>query len=184
MKKSLTLVEIMVASTVFFLLSVSLYFLLHQGLAVRRRIQEVAGGPHTMLINLERLAQEARNRIHLRSGETAFNGTPQNLEFCTVIFDYACNYPRGCRRPVRLAYSFEGGVLTKTIKSFIDGAEISSFRVMEDIEQFSFSYFDASLDPAWQDSWPDAVNFPQGFKISLTPGPGARPLDKYVYLYR
>ena len=182
MRKSLTLIEVMVAMTIFSILSVSLFYLLRTGIFVRERIEQEQSNVHNLYLNVEKVGKELRNIISFKSEEIGFKGDAQNLEFYALVFDYA----GGQAKVVRTSYEYKEKALTKTLKNPLTGDVLKTFNVLEDVGKVMFFYFDSQADE-WKDSWDNNEVIPCGVKISITytnaQGKNA-VLDKYVSIYR
>ena len=179
--KSLTLIETMVAATVFSIMSVSLFFFLRSGILLRKKIELGQLTTQGIYLNLERIAQELRNTISFRSQESGFKGEAGKIEFYSLLFDYSVNQPK----ILHIAYNFEEEeVLTKTVYSPFKDDTLRTFDFFEKVEKVSFYYFDSKTDK-WHNEWQEAQRLPQGVKIELVykdENGKEFNLDKYVFI--
>ncbi|MFQ5680785.1 MAG: type II secretion system protein J, partial [Candidatus Omnitrophota bacterium] len=90
----LSLIEVMVAVTIFSFLSVSLYMLLRTGIFVRKRLSVDGRNREKSYLVLERVSRELRNAVKFTNRETGFFGKGDSLKFYALTFDYAHNLPR------------------------------------------------------------------------------------------
>ena len=63
MNKGLTLIEMLVAVTIFSVLSVSMYLLLNTGISVRKKIESSGAQILNINLKLDKLSQEIRNIV-------------------------------------------------------------------------------------------------------------------------
>ncbi|UCC96216.1 MAG: prepilin-type N-terminal cleavage/methylation domain-containing protein [Candidatus Omnitrophota bacterium] len=186
MKRSLTLIEVLVAVAIFASLSISLYLLLRSGIRVRNKIESQQATFQNIYLRLERTAQELRNVIFFKKNDSGFKELEEKemLEFYTLIFDYSTETPR----LLHITYSFQEGTLTKTIKEPFGEESLRSFHVIENVESFHFSYFDEkNIEEPWQEKWENIKRLPQGIKMQLIykdERGKLSSLNKYVFLHR
>lgn len=191
MKKSLTLIEVMVAASIFSFISLSLFFLLRTGIFVKKRVEAKLAVHQNVQINLERISSELRNAVFFKQAESGFKsyedeGSAEKvLEFYTLLF----NYPENLPQVMRITYRFnkEQGVLYKIAKKpFSKNSKEKKFEYFDNLEDFKISCFDETMSPL--EKWEAEDKLPKGVKIELAykqddKGPSA-VLDKYVYIYR
>jgi len=191
MKKGLTLIEVMVAASIFSFISLSLFLLLRTGIFVRKRIENKLTAHQSISINLERAATELRNAVFFRQAQSGFKGyededTSENiLEFYTLLFDYPKNRPLVSMIVYR--FNKDKGVLYKTVrKPFSRSSEEKKFEYLENLQDFKLSYFDETLSPLEQ--WQVKDKLPKGIKIELAykqdDNGAVAVLSKCVYIYR
>jgi len=179
MKRSLTLIEVMVAALIFTVLALALYSLLKSGSGIRNRLDAddtfTCGG----YLNLEAMAREVKNIIAFRQKDTGFVGQAQGLGFYTQSFDYST----GAGFVAQIGYAFKDGTLQKTITRPFTG-NAKTFDFMENLSDIEFSYFNGA-DLAWQQAWSDKMVLPKGVKIEIAyNSSGKQPvkLTKYIWL--
>ncbi len=185
-KDSLTLIEIMVAVTIFSVLSVSLYFLFRSGVSLRRKFEAGPGQIQSVYLNLDRMAQEMRNSIEWNAAESGFAGKNNGVEFYTVLFDYSENQPQ----VYHINYTFEDGVLLKKMVIPLQESEDArkEFSYIDNVEHLEFSYQSSEADEP-KGEWgqdedkgvlPKKVNI--DLKYSL-PDDKSRIFSKKVFIY-
>lgn len=182
MRRSLTLIEVMVAVAIFSILSVSLFYLLRTGLFVRERIEQDQANVHNLYLNVEKVGRELRNIISFKNEETGFKGDAQHLEFYALVFDYVGEQSN----VVCTEYGYKEKMLTKTLKDPLNAEVVKTFDVLENVENVTFYYFDSQAEE-WKDSWENKKVLPHSIRISVmyTNSQGkSTTLDKYVSLYR
>ena len=162
MKKSFTLIEVLVAITIFAFLSVSFYALLRMGLTVRKRVEMGTVDSAAIYLRLERMAKEMRNNLFFKPEDSGFSGTSRSLSFYSVLFDYANDQPK----VINITYNFEGDALRKSLKP-VFGEDCRSYDFIENLDDFVFSYYNPE-DEQWQQAWNNKEVLPQAVKIELT----------------
>ena len=190
MRKALSLIEVLVAVTIFSALSVSMYMFLHTGIRVREKIETQSSYLQGMYLNLETLAKELRNSIIFKPEDEAspvFRGDHEYMEFHTVTFDYAAGIPKISK----LTYRFQDGALVKTIGDPLKEEVTGPFVFIEGLERAAFYYFDekeVEEDSEWKKDWSDYQDrFPRGIRLELTYADKKgkeTTLNKYVFIYR
>lgn len=179
MKRSLTLIEVMVAALIFTVLALALYSLLKSGSGIRNRLDVNDSFTCGGYLNLEVMGRELKNIITFRQKDTGFQGQAQSLGFYTQSFDYSA----GVGFVAQIGYVFKDGILQKTItRSF--SADTKTFNFMENLNDLEFSYFNGTT-LAWQQVWSDSMTLPRGIRIDVVYGnSGTQPvkLTKYIWL--
>ncbi|MFH1504734.1 MAG: type II secretion system protein GspJ [Candidatus Omnitrophota bacterium] len=189
MKKGLTLIEVLVATVIFSLISLILCSLLHTGIAVRDKISGKLTVHQNVYINLERTAKELRNVVFFKEEESGFKGyedednKEQFLEFYTLTFDYLISRPK----ILRVVYRFnqDKEILYRTVyEPFNEQPKQEESEFLQGLEQFELYYFDAAMSS--KDKW--EAKIPQGVQIKLAykekDSEVLTDLNKFVYIYR
>lgn len=181
-RAGLTLVEVMVAVTIFAVLSVSLCFLLRTGIFVRKKVDLEQSVAQNMYLRLEKIARELRNIISFYDADTGFKGGGRGMELYSLLFDYAAQSPE----ILHITYNFEDTALSRTVEHPLTMKTIRSFDFIEGLESLDFYYFNID-NGQWEDSWDDKESLPRGVKIELTyknDKGKVSSLDKYVFIHR
>lgn len=193
-RKSLTLMEVLVATAVFSFLSVALYSLLRVGLSVRDKIESKQGVFQSAYMNLEKMAQELRNVVFFKEGNAGFKGYEEEdknkvkikiLEFFSVIFNYQQDRPE----VVKITYRFnpDARTLTKEICNPFDEQSLKKFVFLEHLEKLEFYYFFEGLSKA-EGTGDTKDKLPEAVKIELTYKDDSEKqyfsLNKHVFIYR
>ena len=179
MKKSLTLIEVMVAALIFAILALSLYSLLKSASGIRNRLDTNDSFVCGSYLNLEVFSREIKNVIYFCRKNSGFKGQLKTLEFYTQNFDYA----NAAGYVAQITYMFKNGILEKSIiRPF--GAEVKTFSFIENLNDIGFYYFNgATLE--WQETWEDIKVLPKGLKIELAykdKDKQLKKLTKYIWL--
>jgi len=181
MKKSLTLIEVLLATLIFSILSVSLYIFLHTGIIIRKKIELQDAYFGGIYLNLERIAHELRNVVSFKKEDFGLRGDSGNIEFYSLNFDYSADL----EKILHITYNFNQGTLSKTLKSPLGKETIRTLNFIENIEKVNFHYFNG-VKEEWEDEWKNKVSLPQGVKIKLTyqdEEGRTSSLEKYVCIY-
>jgi len=170
-QKSLTLIEIIVAVTIFSILSVCLYSLFRSGLSLRRKLQTEQEQIYRIYLNFDNIARQMRNSIKWQINNSGFRGSEDSVEFYSVLFDY----PEDYAQIYRINYTVQDGSLVKKISiPFQNSADsVKEFKYINDLEYLRFSYYGSDSDD-WKDKWPGTEQgdaLPLGVKIDLKYSP-------------
>lgn len=182
-RRSFTLIETLIALTIFSFLAVSFYMLLCSGLSVRKKFDSQVLNPAAVYLDLEIIARELRNSfIYKPPPDTCgFSGENNRLSFYTVLCDYAAAKPK----IVNVVYTFEGSALHKVIKHPFADEEIS-YDFIENIIEGKFYYFN-DANEEWEESWESEGKPPHSIKIDFKckddKGNSAE-FSKYIFVRR
>ena len=161
-RPALTLVEVLVATALFMMLSASLCFLLRTALSVRKRITSDQRTLEAIYVKAELIAQEARSIIPFRKVDSGFRGEPDTVSFYTLCHASGRQIPD----VVRLSYKFKDGSLAKTIRQAVSDDIIEEGIIIRNLKNVRFYYFNPA-DGVWCDRWDKLDELPQGMKISF-----------------
>jgi len=158
-KKAFSLVELLIAVSIFSVVSIAIYSTLNSGLVILRRANEVDIAQQRILIKEERIARELREQQPCR--KFLFFGTRTRISFA-AISDYA---------PCRVTYYFdssrkslmravEGLTEILTPEGLVDREVKTEERsvFLKDIKEASFAYlyFDLAKNGyTWAEEWPN-----------------------------
>lgn len=168
-KKALTLIELLVALSIFSIVMLSVYSTFHTGILAYRKIDSISSLYQKARITLERIAQDLENSFPYSSQDSEFIGGAQGLSF----FCLASHYSNLGSQPrvYKVEYRLNDGQLERLLYSLYDENEIVYKSSLSKIQGLQFSYSFAKDDEpfyAWQDSWQEKDNIPQGVKIDLS----------------
>lgn len=192
-RKSLTLMEVLVAAAVFSFLSVALYSLLRVGLSVRDKIESKQGVFQSTYMNLEKMAQELRNVVFFKETAVGFRSYEEEedhvkikiLEFFSVIFNYQQDRPE----VVKIIYRFntQTQTLMKEIRHPFEEKSLEPFVFLDHLEKLEFHYFFEGLSNV-EGTWDTEDKLPEAVKIELTYKDDSEKqyfsLNKHVFIYR
>jgi len=177
----LTLAEVLVATAIFAMLSLSFYFLLRSGLRIRQAVSSDTGALTDMYMAGERLAHEIRNRIVFRSGDSGMLGDECELTMITPVVPSA----GGGEVVRRVTYRFEDQVLMKYVRDPFSDEDVEPVPFLTGLDRVTFSYFDASRDE-WIQVWENKAVPPAGVRIGFgyrDRDRRERNIDRYVHFY-
>lgn len=189
MRKGLTLIEVMVAASVFSFISLSLLLLLRTGIFVRERISGKLSGRQSFHIGMEKMAKELRNVVFFKKKAAGFKGYEEDgekfLEFYTLNFVYPGRQPRVSKAVYR--FNEADKALYKTVrKPFARQPDEEEFEFLGGLESFKLSYFDEDMKV--EDKWEMEDKIPQGVKIELSfKEENSKVLvvsNKHIHIYR
>ncbi len=178
MRKALTLIEVMVAATIFVVLALSLYSLLKSASGIRNRLEADDSFTCGSYLNLEVMRRELNNMVAFRHEDSGFNAGHQAISFYTVSFDYGAQAGYVCQ----VSYAFKDGVLQKTVTHPFT-SDTKTFAFMENLSDLRFFYFNAAT-LTWQELWNDTKTLPRGIRIEADcqkSGGQIITLTKYIW---
>lgn len=176
----LTLLELMVATTIFSIVSLSLYSAFQTGILTYQRIDSAFGICQDARIALNRIELDLKNSFVYAQSNSGFKGNAQGLEFFSVVdvFDQTESHAR----LTLVKYKFSEGILRRIsyrgLEALKENSELESEDLSLEVKEVSFQYAystgrpDAPYD--WQEAWPreaDAVQLktlPLAVKIKLS----------------
>ncbi|MFH1355002.1 MAG: prepilin-type N-terminal cleavage/methylation domain-containing protein [Candidatus Omnitrophota bacterium] len=160
-----TLVELLIAASIYAIVSIAVYSTFSTGMNIWRRAKEVNLEQSRIAIKLERLSRELRQTFNF--SEIRFLGTEEEISFAQV-------QDSGI---VRMSYAFDQGddALLRSIDTLVDilqglpeGSEPEEY--IEEIEALKFSYFYFDLAEnlyLWTEVW-DQIGLPLAVKLEIT----------------
>ena len=165
MNKGLTLIEMLVAVTIFSVLSVSMYLLLNTGISVRKKIESSGAQILNINLKLDKLSQEIRNIVFFSENDSRFRGNELNIEFYTLLFDYNTH----SSKISKISYFFNQGVLSKKTEVPFKKHNFKEYGFIDGLEKINFSYFtgNGNDEDAFQNKWENIKKLPKGIKINL-----------------
>lgn len=170
--KAFTLIELLIASSIFVIVMMSIYSAFHTGLFGYRDIEENIGIYQTARIILERLNLDLRNSFAYSSDETKFSGNNTEINFLSLTD----NFRQGklMHNYSFISYKLDGksllGLCRKDQEALNDKSQTQAQELASNIESlsFSFAFFDpASQELKWKDSWEEKALFPVAVKAKL-----------------
>lgn len=176
----LTLLELLVATTIFSIVSLSLYSAFQTGILTYQRIDSAFSIYQDARIALNRIELDLKNSFIYAQSNSGFKGNAQGLEFFSVVdvFDQTQGHARLCR----VKYKFSEGILRRIsyqgLEALKENSELESEDLSLKVKEASFQYAYSTGRPDepydWQEAWPreaDAVQLktlPLAVKIKLS----------------
>ena len=90
-RRSFTLVELLIASSIFAVVMVALYAAFSSGVFGYRNIQERIDAYHQARLVLEHLDRDLRNSFAYSAADTKFSGQNDKVSFFSLVDDYRGN---------------------------------------------------------------------------------------------
>ncbi len=162
--KSFTLIELLITSSIFMVVMLTVYISFNTGIFGYRNIEGTLSVSQTATKVLERINLDLRNSFAYSTDETKFSGSKNEISFLTLAQDYAFisykleenNFLRLCRR---------------NQESLNDNSETEPKILASNLKEIVFSY--GYVDPQsqileWKDTWDDPILLPAAVKVNLS----------------
>ena len=170
--KAVTLIELLIASSIFVIVMVSIYSTFHTGLFGYRDIEENIDTYQAARIILERLSRDLRNSFVYSPDETMFLGKANEISFLTLADNFKEN--EFLRNYSFVSYILEQDKILKLSRkgqtAFDSREEIEPQELAANIENLNFSYGfieSDSQDLKWKDSWEEKNSLPLAVRAKL-----------------
>jgi prepilin-type N-terminal cleavage/methylation domain-containing protein len=175
-----TLLELLIASTIFVVIMLAVYTAFRTGIVSYRKIEGSLGTYQTGRLILTRLESDLKNSFAYTSQDTGFAGNTQAIDFFSIVDTFerdGKSYADVCR----VHYWFADGLLQRSLarglnayKRTLDSS--AAQELSSDIQSIEFRYAypvnRAASDYDWQTVWPkndeQKKNFPLVVQITLT----------------
>lgn len=174
-KNGLTLVEVLIASSIFVLVMAAVYSAFHAGMFGYRRIEEAIDVHQSARKILERINLDLRNSFVFSEEESKFSGEKSKVSFFALVDTFSKD--KMLREYAYVSYYLKEGKLMRSCCLNKDAlnerpdtkAEEMSARVGGLL--LSYAYIDDDSDQIkWKDSWEDKKGFPLAVKVKLVLG--------------
>jgi prepilin-type N-terminal cleavage/methylation domain-containing protein len=180
-KSGLTLMELLIAASIFSVIILSIYSVFHTGILSYNRIDSAAEVYQSARIMLKRMELDLKNSFIYAQDDSRFQGKPNYMEFFTLVdyFSEGENLSNLCL----IKYEVGEGTIKRIPKRNLDAlkadVETEGEILSENVEKITFAYAAvATNNPEtpyeWKDEWPDLnddkqkTNLPLAVKITLT----------------
>lgn len=178
-RKAVTLIELLIASSIFAIVMSGIYSAFHAGIFGYRDIEENINTYQAARLILGRLNLDLRNSFSYSAEETKFVGTNQGIGFLTLVEKFSKD--GRMRNYAFVSYELEGKKLMRLCRENTEAlnekSEVSPEELASDVEDMAFSYgfIEAgSLEIKWKDSWEDKSSFPVAVRARLVLGGKAK----------
>jgi prepilin-type N-terminal cleavage/methylation domain-containing protein len=187
--KAVTLIELLIASSIFLVVMVTIYSAFHSGVFGYRHIDEALTMNQSARQALERLNLDLRNSFAFSKERANFTGTKSSIGFLTLADTFSKDTIT--RDFAFVSYSLDGKKLMrlcrKNTESFNQASQIQSEEMASDIEAITFSYgYKSDSDELLKfdkDTWDDESLMPLAVKIKLTlKNTRAQDFERTIYL--
>lgn len=171
--KSLTLVELLIASSILGLVMATVYSAFYTGIFGYKDIEKNIEICQSAGQILERLNLDLRNSFYYSKDESKFEGETDRLSFLTLVASYEGS--KIIQDYALVSYKLENKRLSrlcrKAKESLSDKSEIESEEMAGYIGKLIFSYGFTNADTKtmeFKDKWDDKKRLPQMVEISLS----------------
>lgn len=171
--RSFTLIELLIASSIFIIIMVTLYLSFNTGLFGYKRIEDALFSSSTALRALGRINLDLRNSFAYSDNETKFQGNENEISFLTLLDAFRDD--KITQDYAFISYNLEGNKLLRLCRrnqdSLNEKADMKSQILASDIEKIIFSYghYDSGKHTLeWEDKWNETAGLPAAVKIILT----------------
>jgi len=169
--RSFTLVELLIASSIFAVVMVALYGAFSSGVFGYRNIDERVSAYQQARQALERINRDIRNSYVYSSVDTKFSGASDKVSFMALVDDYS--FLEFVRNVAFVSYYLEGDTLMRLCRrgqeSLKDSSQSKADEMSSDIDKLTFTYVyedNGALKEA--DAWDLAKKLPAAVKVKLS----------------
>jgi len=188
--KAFTLVELLIASSIFIVVMLTIYSAFHTGIFGYRNIEEAIDTYQAAGQILGRINLDLRNSFVYSANETKFEGENKQISFLALVDSY--QEDKTVQDYAFVSYALEGNKLMRLCRINQDAlnneSETKSEEMADNIEVI-FTYFYIDPDDPTNNSlkekgaWDDKVKLPAAVKINLTvKGKTESNFQRTVYL--
>lgn len=172
--KGLTLLELLIAVSIFSLVALSLYAAFQSGIRTYERMDSSFDVYQALRVVMNRLELDLKNSFSYLRGDSKFIGSEKALAFFSAIDTLQQDnetYPN----IGYIKYEFTDNMLRRTcylgLDALTEGSEPSGEKVFSLLKDISFTYAVASKDLGsvyqWQEEWPKSEDLEKGKKFPL-----------------
>lgn len=167
-----TLVEVLVASSIFVIVIMTVYSAFHGGILGYRNIEKAIDIHQSAMHILERINTDLRNSFAYSQAETKFKGEGDIISFLALVDRF--NGDNIIQDYAFISYDLQGGRIMRQCRrnqeSLNVRSEIAPEELASNVQELSFSYASAGSKQGsmeWTDSWSDPRVLPPAVKIKL-----------------
>ena len=172
-KRALTLIELLIASSIFLVVMLTVYSAFHTGIFGHRNIEKNIEVYQAARQILERINLDLRNSFAYSPDEAKFAGESNRLGFLTLVDSY--HKDKLLEDYAFVSYRLEGNklfrVCRKNTESLNEKSEVEPEEMASNVEKLIFDY--GFMDPdtktiEFKESWNDKKALPQSVRIKLS----------------
>lgn len=183
-KKSnaVSLVEVLIATTMFVVISIALYSLLYSGIQVKKRVELEQIVFKDIYLGFSRVEKEVRCNIKFLTQLPAISGDNKQIKFYASVFDYTKNI----FLISLIIYELEDDCFWRREYNPFNQKLIKEFPVLRNLFGLEIFYYSLK-DNQWVDQWDDNKNIPSAIRILVKKKSEKKKeveFDKYIYLYQ
>lgn len=165
-----TLLELLIASSIFIIVIISIYSAFQTGLFGYRNIEKNIEIDQTARQILDRINLELRNSFSYSKTESKFMGEKNKISFLTLIDTYTQS--KVTEDFALVSYLFENKKVMRLCRLNAESLndKLQDYEEMADnINTIDFTYitFNAGGEKKEKDNWDDLVNLPTAIKVKL-----------------
>jgi len=186
--RSFTLVELLIASSIFALVMVALYAAFSSGVFGYRNIQERIDAYQQARLVLEHLDRDLRNSFAYSAADTKFSGQGDKVSFLSLADDYRGNEIISAF--AFISYYLEGDKLMRLCRkdqeSLDPDSKIKADEFAFGVEKIAFTYIYQDKEAVKEkDTWDDPKSLPLAVKVDLTlKNKNAYAFERTIYLLK
>lgn len=187
-KKAITLIELLIASSIFVVIMMSIYLTFNTGLFGYKDIEENIDIYQSARLVLERLNLDLRNYFGYSSEETKFTGSNNEVSFLTLTDKLSQG--KLIKSYTFVSYRLDGKNLMRLCRrgeeALNEKSETKAQELAANIESLTFSYgfIEAGDNEVkWIDNWDDKKIFPIAVKAKIIVlGKQKQAFERTIYL--
>jgi type II secretion system protein J len=189
-KKGVTFVELIVAVSIFAVVSVAVYSTFAMGLSVWRRARNAQALYQNIRLALDEMARDLQNAVaYFDPGQPTainFEGEKDRISFYSLVDGYQTTPPYPQLRKVSYTLGDSGSL--QRLEQVHQGADIAqeSEAIASQVANLSFFYCyedTAGSGYEWKQAWELKQEIPESVKIELELNTGNKPVfSKYVFI--
>jgi len=186
--RAFTLIELLIASSIFVILMLAVYSTFNSGLFGYRNIDENINIYQTARSVLERFNRDLRNSFVYTSDDMKFSGKQNEINFLSLVDKFSSG--KVMRHYAFISYKLEDGKLLRLCRfdkeALNDKSEVVYQELASNVGDFSLSYgfIEAvSQELKWKDTWDDFKSLPVVVKVKLIiTGKAKQKFERTIYL--
>lgn len=157
--QAITLIELLIASSIFVVVVLTVYSAFHTGIFGYRSIEETTGIYQAASFVLQRINLDLRNSFAYSEEEAKFSGSKNSISFLTLVDSFIGE--EIMQEYALVSYNFEGAGLTrlclKNKECLKENPQTAPEELISDIKieetAFAYGYMTEDGKLAWKDSW-------------------------------
>jgi prepilin-type N-terminal cleavage/methylation domain-containing protein len=158
-RRSFTLIEVLIATSIITIVATSLYSAFYTGMLSYRRLEAEFETHQNARVILSRIEQDLKNAFAYLITDPKFAGQKEAIEFFTVLDAYSAG--RSYPSIYRLKYEFQEKALKRSysegVGALVSQTGLVSEELASNIKEISFEYalgLDTPANPyQWQEVW-------------------------------
>lgn len=174
----LTLIELLIASSIFAIILLSIYSAFNTGIFSYNRIDSALRAYQTARSILNRLELDLLNSFKYTEEDSRFFGAESSIEFFSIVDSYRQGqaYENLCRIKYELSAESLKRTRSQDLDAFINDPGLAADELSSDVKNIVFEYAHRTENPDhpydWQEIWPaddtQKILLPLAVRIKLT----------------